>query len=89
MQYAIDKVAINKTVYAGTGTLPNSVLPQLRYDATLQQLPPYPYNLAKAKQLMAQSGYAKGFSTTCSTRRALPTTVAWPSSCSPRGSRSA
>ena len=64
MQYAIDKAAINKTVYAGTGTIPNSVLPQLRYDATLQQLPPYPYDLAKAKQLMAQSGFAKGFSTT-------------------------
>lgn len=64
LQYSIDKAAINKTVFAGTGTLPNSVLPQLRYDATLQQLPPYPLDLAKAKQLMAQSAYPKGFSTT-------------------------
>jgi peptide/nickel transport system substrate-binding protein len=64
MQYAIDKVSINKTVFAGTGTIPNSVLPQLRYDATPEQLPPYPYDLAKAKQLMAQSGFPKGFSTT-------------------------
>lgn len=64
LQYSIDKEAINKTVFAGVGTIPNSVFPALRYDATPQQLPPYSYDLAKAKQLMAQSGFAKGFSTT-------------------------
>lgn len=64
LQYSIDKEAINKTVFAGAGTIPNSVFPQLRYDATAQQLPPYPYDVAKAKQLMAQSGFPKGFSTT-------------------------
>lgn len=64
LQYAVDKAAINKTVFAGTGTIPNSVFPALRYDATLQQLPPYPYDLNKAKQLMAQSGFPNGFSTT-------------------------
>lgn len=64
LQYAIDKEAINKTVFAGVGTIPNSVFPQLRYDATAQQLPPYPYDVAKAKQLLAQSGFPKGFSTT-------------------------
>lgn len=64
LQYAIDKESINKVVFAGVGTIPNSILPALRYDATPQQLPPYPYDLAKAKQLMAQSGFPKGFSTT-------------------------
>ena len=34
------------------------------YDATPQQLPPYPYDVAKAKQLMAQSSFPHGFSTT-------------------------
>ncbi len=64
LQYAVDKEAINKTVYAGTGTIPNSVLPALRYDASPQQVQPYPYDLTKAKQLMAQSGYPNGFKTT-------------------------
>ena len=64
LQYALDKEAINKTVYAGTGTIPNSVLPALRYDGTPQQVQPYPFDLAKAKQLMAQSKYPNGFKTT-------------------------
>ena len=42
MQYAIDKAAINKTVYAGTGHSQQRLAAELRYDATPQQLPPYP-----------------------------------------------
>ena len=64
LQYAINKEAVNKTVYASTGTIPNSVLPQLRYDAPASQVKPYPYDLAKAKQLMAASKYPNGFKTT-------------------------
>jgi peptide/nickel transport system substrate-binding protein len=36
----------------------------LRYDAPYSEIPPYPYDLNKAKQLMAQSKFPKGFSTT-------------------------
>jgi peptide/nickel transport system substrate-binding protein len=64
LQYAIDKEGINKTVFAGVGTIPNSVLPALLYDASPQQVPPYPYDMAKAKQLMAKSAFPNGFSTT-------------------------
>lgn len=64
LQYAIDKNAINTTVFAGVGTIPNSIMPAVLYDATPQQLPPYPYDVAKAKQLMAQSSFPHGFSTT-------------------------
>ena len=64
LQYALDKQAINKTVYASTGTIPNSVLPKLRYDASPEQVQPYPYDVAKAKQLMAESGFPTGFKTT-------------------------
>jgi peptide/nickel transport system substrate-binding protein len=64
LQYALDKAAINKAVYAGTGSIPNSVLPKLRYDAPLDTVKPYPYDLAKAKELMAASQFASGFKTT-------------------------
>ena len=49
LQYALNKDAINKTVYASTGTIPNSVLPALRYDAPTSQVKPYAYDVAKAK----------------------------------------
>ncbi|MFA4965254.1 MAG: ABC transporter substrate-binding protein [Thermoleophilia bacterium] len=64
LQYALDKEAINKAVYAGTGTIPNSVLPKLRYDGSPEQVAPYPYDVTKAKELMAASGFPNGFSTT-------------------------
>ena len=64
LQYALDKEAINKTVFAGTGTIPNSVLPKLRYDAPPDQVAPYPYDVSKAKELIAASAFPDGFSTT-------------------------
>ena len=64
LSYAIDRNAINKKVYAGLGTVPNSVLPQLQYDAPNSKVPADTYNLAKAKQLMKAAGKSKGFSAT-------------------------
>jgi peptide/nickel transport system substrate-binding protein len=64
MQYALNKQLINKSIFRGTGTIPNSVLMALQGDAPSSQVKPYPYDLAKAKQLMAASGFPKGFSTT-------------------------
>ena len=61
MEYAIDRNAINSKIYAGLGTIPNSILPHLIGDASDSQVPPYTYNLAKAKQLMAASKYPHGF----------------------------
>jgi len=59
LNYALDKDAIIKTVYFGNGTPMNSPIPQgTYYDKTL---PGYPFNLDKAKQLMAASSSPNGF----------------------------
>ncbi len=64
MQYALNRQLMNKQIFHGLGQIPNSVLMSLRYDAPPSQVKPYPFDLAKAKALMAQSKYPKGFSTT-------------------------
>jgi peptide/nickel transport system substrate-binding protein len=64
MQYALNRDEINKGIFRGVGTIPNSPLPALKYDASLTDLPPYKYDVAKAKALMQASKYADGFSTT-------------------------
>ena len=59
LNYAVDKEAICKNIFKGeavpTGAqrLPRSM-----------DIPPYPYDPAKAKQLLAQAGYPKGFPVT-------------------------
>jgi len=62
MNYAIDKEAIIKTVLFGVGAPVNSVLPRTKFWDKSNS--PYPYDVAKAKQLMAQSKYPNGFKTT-------------------------
>jgi len=64
MEYAIDRPVINKQIFDGLGTNPNSVLPQLKYDAPNSVIAPYGYNLKKAKALMAASPFPKGFTVT-------------------------
>ena len=64
MEYAINRPLINSQIYAGLGTNPNSVLPQLKFDAPNSVIKPYNFDLAKAKQLMAKSKFPKGFSVT-------------------------
>ena len=36
---SIDREAINNAIYSGLGTVPNSVLPQQRYDADTNEIP--------------------------------------------------
>jgi peptide/nickel transport system substrate-binding protein len=64
MQYAIDRALINQQIFTGLGTIPNSVLMGFALDAPASVVKPYTYDLTKAKALMAQSKYPKGFSTT-------------------------
>jgi peptide/nickel transport system substrate-binding protein len=64
MQYALNRDEINKGIFRGVGIIPNSVLPGLKYDASLTDQPPYAYDVAKAKELMAKSKFPDGFSTT-------------------------
>jgi peptide/nickel transport system substrate-binding protein len=65
LNYAIDKAAIMKFVFAGQGE-PTAMYPIGSYgvrggaDPTLE---PYPYDPAKAKQLLAEVGYPNGFDT--------------------------
>jgi peptide/nickel transport system substrate-binding protein len=64
INYAFDRQTIVKTIKGGLGTptvqffAPSSTA----YDASLEKA--YPYDVAKAKQLMAQAGYPNGFSMT-------------------------
>ena len=59
LNYALDKESILKTVYFGQAQFQNSPIPPGTFwDKTL---PGYPFNLDKAKALMADSSGAKGF----------------------------
>jgi peptide/nickel transport system substrate-binding protein len=60
--YAIDKQALVQGVLSGIGTLGGSLESSV-IEGTAKELPPYPYDPAKAKKLLAEAGYANGFST--------------------------
>lgn len=64
IQYAIDRDTINETILQGTGTIPNSMLPQFKYDAADDVVKPYTLDVANAKKLMSESGYPDGFKVT-------------------------
>ena len=61
LNHAVDVATLLKTVQAGRGALAAGAIPPglVGYDSTRA---PYQYDPAKAKQLLAEAGYAKGFS---------------------------
>lgn len=61
LSLAIDRELVNERIYSGLGTLPNSILPALRFDASAEELAPTPFDLAAAQQLIAESGFPDGF----------------------------
>jgi peptide/nickel transport system substrate-binding protein len=62
LNYATPRAQILKTVLFGAGQVANSMIPINKYwDKSVS---PYPYNLAKAKQLLSQTSVANGFKLT-------------------------
>ncbi|MCX6043765.1 MAG: ABC transporter substrate-binding protein [Chloroflexi bacterium] len=61
--YAIDKQAILDSFYGGIGTVADDFLPDSLGWARPAKLEAYAYNPEKAKALLAEAGYADGFST--------------------------
>ncbi len=61
LNYAVDRAAILKAVLDNNGTVTTQVFPTFgpAYDAALDDA--YPYDVAKAKALMKEAGYANGF----------------------------
>jgi peptide/nickel transport system substrate-binding protein len=62
LNYAIDRNAIVKLAYQGNATPGSSFMPY-KMQFWNESLKPYPYDPAKAKQLLAKGGYPKGFKT--------------------------
>jgi peptide/nickel transport system substrate-binding protein len=62
LNYGIDRNAIVKLAYSGHAIVASSYMPyKMQYWNS--SLKPYPYDLAKAKALLAKSKYPKGFKT--------------------------
>jgi ABC-type transport system substrate-binding protein len=68
MNYAIDKVSIAKNIFKGEAVPAASSLPFPEW----MKMEPYPYDPGKAKQLLAEAGYPKGFPITIKTFTTVP-----------------
>jgi peptide/nickel transport system substrate-binding protein len=55
LNYATDRDAILRNVYFGYGEIPNSFMPKMNFWSA--DVPVIPYDIEKAKELVAQSGY--------------------------------
>jgi dipeptide transport system substrate-binding protein len=60
LNLAVDKQAILKSVYQGNGTVAKNPIPPILWSYN-DKIKDYPYDPAKAKQLLAQAGYPNGF----------------------------
>jgi peptide/nickel transport system substrate-binding protein len=64
LNYALDKASINTAIYAGKAEIANSMIAKTQYWSAA--VPAYSFDLTKAKKLMSESKYPKGFSLTLS-----------------------
>lgn len=64
LNHAVDKQALIQVLTYGVGVPSQSYLP-MSTPYAYGKGEPYPYNIAKSKQLLQQAGYANGFEITC------------------------
>lgn len=60
LNLAIDKPSILKSVYQGAGQMAKNLIPPTMWSYN-DKVKDYPYDVAKAKELMAKGGYPNGF----------------------------
>ncbi|MDR5836022.1 ABC transporter substrate-binding protein [Caballeronia sp. LZ034LL] len=75
LNYAIDRDAIIKSVFRGAAAPLASTIPSSYPYGSNPDLKPFPYDPAKARQLLAQAGYPKGFDTSLYCAAAFPRTL--------------
>lgn len=61
MNYAINKKAVLASILFDLGTVEASACPSMMFGSSPMQAGGWPYNTAKAKQLLAEAGYRDGF----------------------------
>src|ERR1700744_276967 len=61
LSLVINRDQLNEAVFRGTGTVPNSVIQNFELDASDKEVPPFEYNVEKAKEELAAPKFAKVF----------------------------
>jgi peptide/nickel transport system substrate-binding protein len=59
LNYATPKEVIKEVVFHNQGAIGNSIIPPMKYWDS--EVPPYPLDVKKAKELLAKAGYPNGF----------------------------
>ena len=75
ISYAFDRAALLKAIDKGYGTVSTQIFPKSSpaYDAALETK--YSYDVAKAKSLLAEAGYANGFELSMPSTTLVPSTT--------------
>ncbi|SAK49796.1 glutathione ABC transporter substrate-binding protein GsiB [Caballeronia pedi] len=76
LSYALDTSAIIKSVLYGVGEPLGTMISNYYPYGSDRSIKPYPYDPAKARALLAQAGYPKGFETTLNIQGDMPQGVA-------------